>query len=692
MDLQAPVQTLKGIGPSRAAALAREGIASVGDLLLHVPMRYEDRRRITAVAALVPGQTACVQGSLVAARLGRARRMTILECVLDDGTGRLRALWFNQPFLRERLTRGARVVLFGRVEVDPRARGSLTMRSPAHELVDECGNVAVESGRIVPIYERIGTLSGTQLRRLLRPLIAVPPEGEQVDPLPGEVRARLGVVGLAEALRGVHAPDGDADLEALAGARSPGHLRLIIEELFAFQLRLALRGHARRGQAAPAFGVDERARTSCRAVVPFRLTEAQKRVSREIVADLGSTVPMRRLLQGDVGSGKTIVALLATAVVVANGHQVAFMAPTEILAEQHYLNLRRLLAGQPIVVDLLTGAVQGREREAVQARIASGESQLVVGTHALLEPEVRFARLGLAVIDEQHRFGVLQRAGLLGKRVPAVHALVMTATPIPRTLALTVYGDLDVSILDELPPGRSPVETLTASASGRRRAVELVAREIEDGHQAYVVYPLIEESAELEGVRAVTTAFDEWRQALPAARVSLLHGRMSAAEKDAIMAAFARGEVQVLVTTTVIEVGVDVANATVMIVEHAERFGLAQLHQLRGRVGRGVARSVCLLVAHGRLSEVARRRLGAMVETQDGFVIAERDLALRGPGELLGTRQAGLPRLRVARLDRDLGLVEQARAGVRWYLAERGPEAVAAWLEGWPGRSAEESA
>jgi ATP-dependent DNA helicase RecG len=395
-------------------------------------------------------------------------------------------------------------------------------------------------------------------------------------------------------------------------------------------------------------------------VLPFPLTGAQKRVLKEIADDLQAPHPMNRLVQGDVGAGKTLVALLAMVVAADNGRQSAFMAPTEILAEQHFLTFRRLLARSPYRVDLLTAGRKGAERRDTLARLAAGETQIAVGTHALIEDRVRFARLGLAVVDEQHRFGVLQRDDLKKKGYDA-DVLVMTATPIPRTLALTVYGDLDVSVVDEKPPGRSPIRTVHRPSSDRRGVADLLRREVEAGRQGYVVYPLVEESEKLEDVKAATQMAEEWRRLLPGVAVGLLHGRMKSAEKEEVMASFASGQTQVLVATTVIEVGVDVPQATVMVIEHAERFGLAQLHQLRGRVGRGRAASTCVLLSQGRLSEIAHERLSTMVGTDDGFVIAERDLEIRGPGDFFGTRQSGLPAFRVGRLIRDRALLEQAR-------------------------------
>jgi len=562
------------------------------------------------------------------------------------------------------------------------------MRSPQYELVEQDEHGGIHTGRIVPVYEKLGALTVKPLRRVLSQLAAQVPV-DLADPLPPDLRERLGVIGRGEALRRVHLPGDEDALDALNRFRSPGQLRLILEELLLFQLGLARRRSGVRAERKrAAFEIRETSREAVKRILPFPLTGAQKRVLREIADDLRSPHPMNRLVQGDVGSGKTMVALLSMVVVVENGHQAAFMAPTEILAEQHYLTLKRLLARCPYRVELLSAAVKGKERKQALARVASGEAQIVVGTHALVQEGVAFARLGLAVVDEQHRFGVLQRDDLRRKGYDA-DVLVMTATPIPRTLALTAYGDLDVSVVDEKPPGRTPVRTELRQASERRAVLERVKQAVAQGRQAYVVYPLVEESEKLEDVRAATEASAEWAAALPGVRVGLLHGRMKSAEKEAVMGEFAAGAIQVLVSTTVIEVGVDVRNASLMVIEHAERFGLAQLHQLRGRVGRGSAASECLLLAYGRLSDVARARLDVMVETEDGFKVAERDLDLRGPGDFFGTRQWGMPAFRVANLIRDRDLMERARAEA-FRLTDAGPlpQSLALFLEagGWERR------
>jgi ATP-dependent DNA helicase RecG len=692
MDLGAPIQFAKGVGPRRAAALEELGFRTIEDLLYHVPLRYEDRRLVVKIKDLQPGAKVTVRGEVAVAGLRRARRMTLYEARVDDGTGRLKALWFNQPFLKDTLPRGTRVTLYGLVERDELLGRTLLMRSPQYEVrtgsAEETDQEAA-GGPIVPVYEKLGPLAGKALRRVIQG-VAAQLGDDLPDLLPPALRQRLGVCGRGEAFRRVHLPSPDDDAARLDAARGPGHLRLILEELFLFQLGLARRRAGRRGRGkAVSFAVTEATREAVKKVLPFPLTSAQKRVLREIADDMCSPHPMNRLVQGDVGSGKTLVALLAMIVAVESGYQAAFMAPTEILAEQHFLSFRRLLARCPYRVELLTAARKGASRAQALSALQGGESQIALGTHALIQEGVRFHKLGLAVVDEQHRFGVLQRDDLQRKGYQA-DVLVLTATPIPRTLALTAYGDLEVSVVDEKPPGRAPVTTVLRPAAARRGVADLLRRELQAGRQAYVVYPLVEESDKLEDVKAATAMAGEWRRLVPGAHIGLLHGRMKSAEKEEAMAAFAAGRTQVLVATTVIEVGVDVPNATLMVVEHAERFGLAQLHQLRGRVGRGGARSTCVLLAQGRLSEVARERLDTLVGTEDGFLIAEKDLEIRGPGDFFGTRQSGMPTFRVSRLIRDRDLLERARAEA--FASVDGPEAssgpLAAFLEdgGWERR------
>ncbi|HEY1865768.1 MAG TPA: ATP-dependent DNA helicase RecG, partial [Candidatus Acidoferrales bacterium] len=528
---------------------------------------------------------------------------------------------------------------------------------------------STEVGRIVPIYEAIGVVSSRMIRRIIHGLLenlVSPP----FDPLPAEILERYAFPARGDALRFVHFPPSDVPLEMLNAFRSPAHRRLIFEEFFFYQLSLALRRQQAERQPGIAFRVREpQIREALKHILPFKPTDAQKRVLAEIAADLERPVPMNRLLEGDVGSGKTIVALEAATIVIENGFQVALMAPTEILAVQHFLSARRIFARAGYVVEVLASGLKAAAKRDVAERVKSGQVQLLVGTHALIEDPIAFARLGLVIVDEQHRFGVLQRKRLIDKGlteqgvVPDV--LVMTATPIPRTLSLTLYGDLDVSVIDRLPPGRTPVETRWSSAEHLPGVWDFLRRQVAAGRQAYVVYPVIEQSKSDEARRSLKAAIVEYerlqKSVFPQLRLGLLHGRMRSDEKDAVMEAFRRGEVNILVSTTVIEVGVDVPNATVMVIEHAERFGLAQLHQLRGRIGRGAEKSTCILVAPKPISGEGQERLETMVATNDGFAIAETDLKLRGPGEFFGTRQHGALGLDVANPLRDRELLETAR-------------------------------
>ena len=580
--------------------------------------------------------------------------------LVRDEAGMFRVVWMNQPFLQDVFSPGQRVAFYGKVEW--RESGGLRLTNPQYELTDtstDDEDDGLHTGRIVPVYERIGSLTPKQLRRLVHDVLSQLPSRVQ-DPLPAALRRRHALPGRREALWAAHFPVAGTALGLLNQFRSPAQIRLILEELFLFQLGLGLRRQAKAAERKPRMiRVDDTVRRSALAVLPFRLTPGQKRALRTIVDDMRRPQPMNRLLQGDVGCGKTIVALLAALVAMENGLQVAFMAPTELLAEQHYLSIRPLLAASRFRVVALTGSAGAKTKRDTVAALETGQADLVVGTHALVQRDVRFRDLGLAIIDEQHRFGVLQRAILRDKgRRPDV--LVMTATPIPRTLALTSYGDLDISVIKDLPPGRRPVKTKVESESRRDAVYEFVRRRLREGRQAYVVYPLVEESAKID-VRAATQMAETLTVLFSDYVVGLLHGRMKPVERDAVMRRFAGGDIHLLVATTVVEVGVDVPNAAVMVVEHAERFGLAQLHQLRGRVGRGAQQSYCRLLYQRPLSQMARARLRAVAKSTDGFDIAEQDLQLRGPGEMLGTRQSGVPTLRVANLVRDHALMETAR-------------------------------
>jgi ATP-dependent DNA helicase RecG len=671
--LERPLASLKGVGTRRAQDLAHASLATIEDLLLRFPLRYEDRRAPVPLSTLRAGTTAAVMAAITGATLKRTRRpgFTIFEITLRDDSGTARAVWFNQRFLRDVFRVGQQVALFGKVE---ETGGGMQLTSPQYELLadDEDGEADPSShARIVPIYERIGTLTPRIQRSLVLQAVESLP-ATVFDPLPAAIRGRLGLPDRATALREAHFPPADADVALLNRFRGPAQVRLIVEEFFLFQLGVLLRRQERTAErkARPAI-VDDRIREAARAILPFSLTPGQRAAVKTIVDDMQRPEPMNRLLQGDVGTGKTIVATLAALVAMENGQQVAFMAPTEILAEQHVLTLRRLFASTRFTIAGLTGGQTEAERRAVRAALADGAVDLVVGTHALVQEHVRFARLGLVIVDEQHRFGVVQRS-LLREKGVTPDVLVMTATPIPRTLALTTYGDLDLSVIKDRPAGRQPIATTVRPESRREEVWQFVRGALEAGRQAYIVYPLVEESDKIDLRDATAMADHLQQQVFPAWRVGLLHGRLTSDEKERVMRAFAAGELQVLVSTTVIEVGVDVPNATVMVVEHAERFGLSQLHQLRGRVGRGTGASQCVLLYQPPLSDEARDRLKAIAETTDGFALAERDLELRGPGDFFGTRQSGLPTLRIGDLVRDAPLLEQAR------------DAAADWLAGAP--------
>lgn len=650
-----PLRWLRGVGPQRAEKLAEAGFASVGDLLEHLPSRYEDRRRLSAPAEVDSPGTWTVRGRLAELRLVRTRRrgFVIVRARVTEGAAVLPVVWFNQPYLLQRFADGDEVVLHGT------ARGasasSLELFNPTVERAGE----ARATGRVVPIYPSLAGLGPAAVSRLVDQARAIAAADPPDEPLPAELRRRYVLPELARALDELHEPAPTADLERLNRGETAAHQRLVYGELLELQLRLAeLRSREIRQAKRHAYRIDDRVRSIAREVLPFRLTGAQKRVLREIVDDLRGAAPMLRLLQGDVGSGKTIVAAMALLLAAESGLQAAFMAPTELLAEQHFGNLRRLLGERYRVALFSSSSTSAADRRA----LAAGEIQLAVGTHALIQGGTDFRRLGLAVVDEQHRFGVAQRR-LLQAKGERPDVLVMTATPIPRTLALTLYGDLEISVLDELPPGRTPVVTEVVAAGGREGVYRRLRADLDAGAQAYVVFPLIDQSEEVSAA-SLAELGDRVRRFLGDWPSAVLHGRLSAAEREAVMRAFAAGEIRVLAATTVVEVGVDVPNASWMVIESAERFGLAQLHQLRGRVGRGASASRCVAI-HGRLGDLARRRLEVFAGTVDGFALAEADLGLRGPGDLLGTRQAGLPKLRRADLVAHRDWVERARLDAR---------------------------
>jgi len=654
--LDTPIEQLPRLGARRVKALTDHGVRTVEDLLWIVPFRYEDRSLMTPVADVELERATTVHVRVNRSRLIRTRRrgFTIVEATFEDDSGSLDATFFNQPYLTDLLQPGLEVLLFG----TPERRGLfIAMSNPEVEVVSG-GDGSIHTGRIVPVYEKIGAI-GPRLHRTLIRRILDDLEAPIAETLPAEMITDLGLVSRDRALRAVHFP-GDT-----SAAVDDGRRRLAYEELLVQQLGLRVaRGRVRRLATGTPLVTGDDLRQRLRDVLPFRLTAAQRRVLQEIAADLQSDVPMRRLLQGDVGSGKTAVAALAAAIAAWNGGQAALMAPTELLAEQHAATLTGLLERAGFRTTLLTGGLGRARRQEVLDSIRRGEVAVVVGTHALIQRDVEFHRLVLVLIDEQHRFGVSQREGL-GAKGNEPHVLVMTATPIPRSLAMTVYGDLDLSILDELPPGRSPVQTVLRVAASEARTYEHVRSEVEKGRQAYIVCPLVEESEKSD-----LKAAEEWAEVIGqryfrGLSIGLIHGRMKSTERNDLMARFTRGDVDVLVGTTVVEVGIDVANATVMVIEHAERFGLSQLHQLRGRIGRGRHASTCFLMirSKGAVTDTARRRLEVMRRTADGFEIAEEDLRLRGPGDMAGTRQWGVPSFRVADLVRDQDLLVEAR---RW--------------------------
>ncbi len=650
--LNASLTVLSGVGPKNAAMLARLGLHTLGDMLYHFPRRYEDYSLLKPIRDLMYGQQVTVIGTVTytEARQVRGGKMHIFEAVINDGTGGLRLTFFNQPWLVNRIKEGEAISVSGRVE---QYMGRLVMNSPEWEPV-EVENLY--TNRIVPVYPLTQNVTQKWMRRLMNQVVNYWAP-KLTDPLPEDIRAAAGVLDLGTALRQIHWPDTQADLRA---ARE----RLAFDEIFFLQMGVLRQ--RRDWQSAPGriFEVGEDWLEARLSALPFALTNAQRRALEDIRRDLKSGQPMNRLLQGDVGSGKTIVAALTAAMVNAGGAQAAIMAPTSILAEQHYRTFLRVLAGEngfllPAQIRLLVGDTPEKEKGEIRAGLAGGEIKIVIGTHALIEEPVTFADLQFIVVDEQHRFGVEQRAALRSKGVNP-HLLVMTATPIPRSLALTLYGDLDLSVMDELPPGRQPIPTYILTPRERERAYSLLRSQVQEGHQAFIIYPLVEESEKSDLLAATQEHERLQKEIFPDLKLGLLHGRMRPDEKEAVMLAFRDRKYDILVATTVVEVGVDVPNATVMLVESADHFGLAQLHQLRGRVGRGEAQSYCLLIPdHENAAE--NERLQAMAETNDGFVLAERDLQQRGPGEFLGTRQAGFASsLKMASLS-DIQLIEKAR-------------------------------
>ena len=661
--LHDPVKYLRGVGDQRAALLAAKGIETAGDLLLYLPFRYEDRTAFVPLRDLQPGVVSTVFAEVKAGIVIRFRHRStaMYHLTVSDPTGRLHARFFHGAYLDGRFKAGQKIILHGKAEIDRLRPAVMEMLNPEFEIVsgESAPRDSTEMGRIVPVYEAIGALSSRLLRRIVYALLNQLTQ-DISEILPASLRKRYSLPTRRDALLAVHFPPAGTNLDELNLFRTPAHRRLIFEDFFYYQLGVAARRHARRREKGISMLVrDVRIRDAVKRILPFKPTNAQKRVLAEIAADMERGEPMNRLLEGDVGSGKTLVALEAAVIAIENGYQATLMAPTEILASQHYLSARRVFAQAGYRVEFLASGLRRSEKQAAIDRVSSGEAQLVVGTHALIEDAIQFHRLGFVIVDEQHRFGVMQRKRLMEKG-SAPHVLVMTATPIPRTLALTLFGDLDVSVIDEMPPGRTPIETRWTADEKLPAVWEFVRREISRGRQAYVVYPVIEES--VRELKAATAEYERLAASeFQSLRVGLLHGRLRTDEKDAVMERFRSGEVQVLVATTVVEVGVDVPNATVMVIEHAGQFGLAQLHQLRGRIGRGRNRSTCILVAGRKVTPEARERLETLVSTTNGFEIAEKDLRMRGPGEFFGTRQHGDMAFAVAHLLRDRELLELAR-------------------------------
>ena len=659
--MQTPLQYLKGVGPRKAADLKKAGLNTVEDLLFRFPRRYEDRSKLQKIISLKPGMTAAISGTVLSAGLAHTRRpgFKLFSALIQDESGQVQAVWPNQAFLKDVIKTKQKIVLFGKVEIWG-SRG-LQITDPEFEIVGDDptpGDVQLHTGRIVPVYERTGSVTTNMQRRFVWQALEKLP-GAMFDPVPTDILSREGWPARNEALWQAHFPSPGVPIDSLNNFQTAAQRRLVFEDFFVFQTGLALRRQENaQVRKRLVCAVDDRIRQRAREVLPFKLTTGQRDALAEIVADMQRAWPMQRLLQGDVGAGKTIVAIVAAVVAMENGFQVAVMAPTEILAEQHYRTIVKVLDGKPYRVALLSGRVTAATRRDLLPAIERGEINLVVGTQALVQEHVRFKALALAVIDEQHRFGVVQR-GTLAAKGDNPDVLVMTATPIPRTLALTECGDMEVSVIRGLPPGRQPVKTIVKADSRRDEAYAMMRDEIRRGGQVYVIYPLVEESEKID-LKAATAMAAEIARVFPEYAVALLHGRMKGDEKETVMRRFLAGELNILVSTTVVEVGVDVANATLMVVEHAERFGLSQLHQLRGRIGRGSQQSTCVLLYQAPWSDDARERLRAMAETNDGFVIAERDLQLRGPGDFFGTRQHGLPTLRAGDLTRDVDLLERA--------------------------------
>jgi ATP-dependent DNA helicase RecG len=677
-NLQTPMQVIKGVGPKLSELLAKRGVRNVEDALYLLPHRYEDRREVRDIARLRPGVTEVFSGKVLSADMTATKGgRRFFEAVVGDDTGSVTLKWFNSnPTFMKRVWRLDRVGVFtGEVAQFGYQR---EVHHPDAEWLEAGQRVAdvlaadpVNFGRIVPVYPLTEGLSQKVMRRVMKEVVdGYLPNVREL--IPRCILHPMHLPGVCESLRVVHLPPPEMVLEDLNAGQTAAHRALAFDEFFFWELGLALKRRGVTLEEGIAFQVTHRYTKQLARLLPFELTAAQRRVLSEIKNDMMAPHPMHRLVQGDVGCGKTLVALMAALVAVENGYQVAIMAPTEILAEQHWLVIHRWCAELGIESVLITAGMKGKARADALSQVADGSARIVIGTHAVIQDKVEFARLGLGIIDEQHRFGVLQR-GILRKKGTNPDILVMTATPIPRTLAMTLFGDLSLSVIDELPPGRSPVDTKVFYESRRSQVYGIIGDEVSKGHQVFIIYPLVEETEKSDLKAASQMAEHLELDVFPDLRIGLLHGRMSPEEKEAVMASFKARELDILVSTTVIEVGIDVPNATLMVIEHAERFGLSQLHQLRGRVGRGSAQSRCILLTPGRLSEDGEKRLRVMESTSDGFRIAEADLEIRGPGDFLGTRQSGLPDFRVASILRDGSILEQARQAA-FGLLESDPE------------------
>lgn len=661
--LHQSVQYLKGVGPRRSEIFGKLGIHTIRDMLYYFPRDYKDLTRIQKISDAGIGSEITIQGKVLGVQTRTARsRKNVLEVFVGDGSGTIAATWFNQPFLANKFHIGNTVVLHGKVGTYK----YLQLLSPEYEILrdDEADN-DVQKGNIVPVYPLTEHMSQTHFRKIMKEAVHHFTSAVE-EILPHDILIKHRFLPIKKAIINIHFPE---TFETLKHARH----RLVYEELFTLELAMALRRRGIKEETGIPFKIGANVNTHIRKLIPFNLTGAQERVIHEIAVDMRSSKPMNRLLQGDVGSGKTIVAIYAILAAIANGYQAAFMAPTEILARQHFQTVQKYLEHSHVRIHLLTGETNSRQRKNHLDQIKDGQIDLVLGTHALLEETVQFKQLGLVVIDEQHKFGVVQRLKLKKKGL-CPDVLIMTATPIPRTLSLTLFGDLDISILDEMPPGRSPVKTLWISKDKEKDAYRLLHEEIAEGRQVFIVYPLVEESEKFDLKSAVTESKRLQQEVFPTLRVGLLHGQMKSAEKDKIITDFKEKRYDILVTTIIIEVGIDIPNATIMVIVHAERFGLSQLHQLRGRIGRGSEQSYCLLFGNPT-SYVSGERLKIMTRTCDGFQIAEMDFRLRGPGEFFGTRQHGLPELRISDPIKDFPVLKDARDDA-FQLVSRDPQLI----------------